>query len=259
MRSGPRFLIAIMLCLSPALATAADITCPQPLEDLRYSWRLKGPLAWVAGIAFPTSGNGSLKTNSPSANLLDTELLISGAENDGFYIYQSQIQESDARTVTSYHGYSWRDKRRSERTLFDYVKRLVRIRKENTERIEDRVKPLPQAAVRDVLTGIYFLRQNASKISSPVTSEIYSEGKMYPVVFKPLGTENITFKGMKLGTRKFEITAAPGLEKKWPGGVKVWLADDEAHTPLRIEIKRDFAALQLDLDSMRGCGADAAR
>jgi hypothetical protein len=64
---------------------------------------------------------------------------------------------------------------------------------------------------------------------------------------------------MKLGTRKFEITAAPGLEKKWPGGVKVWLADDEAHTPLRIEIKRDYAALQLDLDSMQGCGADAAR
>src|SRR5688572_21759004 len=148
MRPMPRFLILIMLCLSPALATGADIDCPQPREDLRYSWRLKGPLAWVAGIAFPTSGNGSLKTNSPSENLLDTELLISGAENDGFYIYQSQIQESDARTVTSYHGYAWRDKRRSERTLFDYVKRLVRIRKENTERIEDRVKPLPQAAVR---------------------------------------------------------------------------------------------------------------
>jgi hypothetical protein len=255
----PRFFLVMMLWVSPAFAMAPEIECRQPKEDLRYSWRLKGPLAWIAGIAFPTSGNGSLKTNSPSENLLDTELVISGAENEGFYIYQSRIQESDARTVTSYHGYAWRDKRRSERTLFDYVKRLVRIRKENTERIEDRVKPLPQTAVRDVLTGIYFLRQNAAKISTPVTSEIYSEGKMYPVVFKPLGTENISYKGMNLGTHKFEITAAPGLEKKWPGGVKVWLADDEAHTPLRIEIKRDYAALQLDLDSMQGCGADAAR
>jgi uncharacterized protein DUF3108 len=255
----PRFILAVILSLSSALATAGEVNCPQPKEDLRYSWRLKGPLAWIAGLAFPTSGNGSLKTNSPSENLLDTELLISGAENEGFYIYRSQIQESNARTVTSYHGYAWRDKRRSERTLFDYVKRLVRIRKENSERVEDRVKALPQAAVRDVLTGIYFLRQNAAKISSPVTSEIYSEGKMYPVVFKPLGTETITFKGVKLGTHKFEITAAPGIEKKWPGGVKVWLADDEAHTPLRIEIKREYAALQLDLDSMRGCGAEAAR
>jgi uncharacterized protein DUF3108 len=255
-----RLIIALALSLSASLAMAIDIECQQPKEDLRYSWRLKGPLAWIAGIAFPTSGNGSLKTNSRSGNLLDTELLISGKENDGFYIYQSQIQESSARTVTSYHGYAWRDKRRSERTLFDYVKRLVRIRRENTERIEDRVKPLPQAAVRDVLTGIYFLRQNAATISSPVTSEIYSEGKMYAVVFKPLGTETITFKGTKLGTHKFEITAAPGIDKKWPGGVKVWLADDEAHTPLRIEIKRDYTALQLDLDSMKACGgAEAAR
>jgi len=248
---------ALVLCvcalLFTSLAMAGEAACVPTgaSEELHYSWRLKGPLSWFAGLRFPTSGKGFLKTAEPEANVLDTELRISAASRrDGFYVYQSQMEEQGARTLMTYHGYAWRDKRRSERTLFDYVRRIARIRKENTERIENKEKAIPQGSVRDMLTGIYFLRQNAEQITQPLTSEIYSEGKLYPVLFRPLGEERLTIKGHQKDTWKFEITAAGGTEKKWPGGVRVWLSKDEKRTPLRIEIRRDLAALQLDLESM---------
>lgn len=244
------FLTLLVSMATTAFAVEPECASTRPSEELQYRWKLRGPLSWIAGLAFPTSGKGFLRTIQPRENILDTELRISGdSREDGFFLYHSQIDESAGRTLMTYDGYAWRDKRRSERTLFDYVKRLARIRRENTERVETRVKSIPHDSIRDVLTGIYFLRQNASQIHAPVTSDIYSGGKLYPVVFRPTGSEMITFQGEKISTRKFEITAAPGIEKKWPGGVKVWLSDDENHTPVRIEIKRDLAALQLDLGS----------
>lgn len=256
MRFLMRFAVLALLVsiAAPAIAVEPECDSATRSEDLQYRWKLRGPLSWIAGLAFPTSGKGTLRTMEARENILDTELRISGNSRDeGYFLYRSEIDESAGRTLMTYDGYAWRDKRRSERTLFDYVKRLARIRRENPERVENKVKPIPHDSVRDVLTGIYFLRQNASEIHAPLTSEIYSGGKLYPVVFRPTGSETITFRGEKVSTRKFEITAAPGIEKKWPGGVKVWLSDDENHTPVRIEIKRDLAALQLDLNSAQAC------
>jgi hypothetical protein len=50
----------------------------------------------------------------------------------------------------------------------------------------------------------------------------------------------------------FEIVDAPG-GKKWPGGVKVWVSDDERRIPFRIEILQSMASLQLDLQSVESC------
>lgn len=251
-----RLLLGILPLLAAPAALAGEVDCVSrgAAEELHYSWRLRGPLSWFAGLRFPTSGTGRLKTAAPEANLLDTELRISAASRDeGFYVYHSRMEEQGARTLMTYHGYAWKDKRRSERTLFDYVRQIARIRKESTQRVDVREKALPNGSVRDVLTGIYFLRQNAEKIIQPVVSEIYSDGKLYPVQFRPIGTESLVIHGRQLLTRKFEITAARGTQKKWPGGVRVWFSSDERHTPVRIEIRRGLAALQLDLESMQDC------
>lgn len=254
MRFARILLVVLPFLAPPALAGEGGCISTGAAEELHFSWRLRGPLSWFAGLRFPTSGTGLLKTAALEANLLDTELRISAASRDqGFYVYHSQIEEQGTRTVMTYHGYAWKDKRRSERTLFDYVRRIARIRKESTRRVVVKEEAIPSGSVRDVLTGIYFLRQNAKKITQPLVSEIYSDGTLYPVQFRPLGTESLVIDGRQQLTHRFEITAAPGLQKKWPGGVRVWLSNDANSTPLRIEIRRDFAALQLDLASMKDC------
>jgi len=148
-------------------------------------------------------------------------------------------------------------KARKERTIFDYVKRLARIRKETPEKVEDKVKPLTpdmlrDNSLRDILTAIYYLRQNADRIHGPMETSIYSDGKDYPVIFRPAEAQTCVIDGRRLNTSGFEIVDAPG-GRKWQGGVKVWLTQDERRIPCRIEIRQSFAMLQLDLSSIEAC------
>jgi Protein of unknown function (DUF3108). len=246
---------ATLLFAIPAAAT--DKTCLEygPSEQLRYSWRLRGGLAWIAGLRFPTSGTGQLSTSKEGPDAINSRLRITSGNGDhGFYEYASDMDSSGSRTVMSYHGYQWGGANRKEQTFFDYVKRLARIHKETPKGREYKVKMLPVESPRDILTGIFFLRQNAQNIDEPLASEIYSDGRLYPVLFRPTGSATIDFEGGKAVVRKFLITAAPGTEQKWPGGVEVWLTDDERRIPVRIELQRSFATFRLDLDRVEACG-----
>jgi hypothetical protein len=241
----------VLAAMLAGSSVAAVPVAPTPVtENFRYTWRLRGGLAWIASVRFPTSGEGHLTTvyHRTANPTVDTELKITAEETEGFYLYQSQIDDKSIKTLMTYHGYSWGEKSRHERTFFDYVKRLARIRKETSDDgVEHRVKAIPPREMKDVLTGIYYLRQKAMTLKAPVAMEIFSDGKLYPVMFRPEGFEEMTVAGKGVQTRTYRITAAPGAERKWPGGVRVWLTTDERHVPVRIEIHRSFATLRLDL------------
>ncbi|HEY5610174.1 MAG TPA: hypothetical protein VIL97_03125, partial [Thermoanaerobaculia bacterium] len=114
---------------SEAFAKPTPVVAPGAVEEFRYSWRLRGGLAWIAGLRFPTSGFGSLRTAHPveGESYIDSELLITSANaRDGFYMYQSHIDPAGDKTLMTYYGYAWGQKKRNERTLFDYIKRLAR-------------------------------------------------------------------------------------------------------------------------------------
>jgi Protein of unknown function (DUF3108) len=227
----------------------------QGTEELRYSWRLKGGVRFLAGLMFPTSGVGNLSTTVGASDTVHSELLITApaGKDGGFYAYESDIDSRGAKTLTTYAGYAWGKKSRSERTVLDYVKRLARIRKETPDGVENRVKKLPEggAEMRDVLTAIYFIRQNAHTITGPMQTNVYSDGKEYPVVLRPGERKNFVVDGKQTPARVYEIVDAPG-GKKWPGGIKVWLTADARRLPVRIEIQQSVASLQLDLQSIQG-------
>ena len=145
-------------------------------------------------------------------------------------------------------------KSRTERTIFDYVKGLARMRKQTPEEVENRVKKLPagEDEFRDILTAIHFLRQNADTLNAPMQTTVYSDGKEYPVIFKPGARRTFVIEGKQTPARGFEIVDAPG-GKKWPGGVTVWLTSDDRRIPVRIEIQQSLAALQLDLQKIESC------
>ena len=255
MRKLVKFSVAFLAAaILSSTAASAEAALPKS-EEFEYSWRLRGALSWIASLKFPTSGVGELKTSPlPDSGAIQTQLLITTpAGRDGFYLYRSDIDPSTTTTLVSYNGYEWGEKKKSERTLFDYVKKLLRIRKQDANQVENEVVPLPgnSGSMRDVLTGIYFLRQNADTLKAPLKTDIFSDGKIYSVVFSPGQSMTLDVNGQKMASRVFVITAAPGQRNKFPGSVKVWLSTDSRRVPLRIEVQRSLAALQLDITAIR--------
>jgi len=233
------------------LVSVSAFAASPSIEEFRYSWRLRGGVRLIAGLMFPTSGVGNLKTTF--GDTIHSELLITApnGKQGGFYAYESDMNEGGAKTLMTYHGYAWGKKSRNERTVFDHVKGLARIRKQTPEEVENRVKKLPETndEVRDILTAIVYLRQNATTLAAPVQTTIYSDGKEYPVVFKPGLSKPFTIEGKLVTARAFHIVDAPG-GKKWSGGVTVWLTNDDRRIPVRIEIQQSMASLQLDLQKV---------
>jgi hypothetical protein len=240
-----------VIALTMVVSASAFAANPGSVEEFRYSWRLRGGVRLLAGLMFPTNGVGNLRT-TVGGDSIYSELLITApnGKQGGFYAYESKMDE-DAKTLMTYHGYAWGKKSRNERTTFDYTKGLARINKETPEDKEYRVKKLPSAdgEYRDVLTAIYFLRQNAKTITAPMQTTIYSDGREYPVVFKPGVTKPFVIEGKSVSARAFHIVDAPG-GKKWSGGVTVWVTNDDRRVPVRIEIQQSVASLQLDLQKI---------
>ncbi|HEX7707917.1 MAG TPA: DUF3108 domain-containing protein [Thermoanaerobaculia bacterium] len=255
-RSG---VVALALVMSSA-AFAAEPGCSPSGEDFRYSWRLTGGARFLAGLVFPTSGAANLRTSFPQGAdaAIRSELLITSpnGRQGGFYSYESDIERRANRTLITSHGYAWGSKSRHERAVLDYEKGLARLEKKTPEGgVENRVKKLPEGdrQLRDMLTAIWYLRQESPRITGPVQTNIYSSGKEYPVIFRPLERRSFEVGGKATMARGFEIVGAPGGKKKWPGGVKVWISEDDRRTPVRIEISQGLAALQLDLRSVEAC------
>src|SRR4051812_31664549 len=118
----------IVLALTMVASVNLFAADPGSVEELRYSWRLKGGVRFIAGLMFPTTGVGNLRTTF--GDTIHSELLITApaGKQDGFFSYESQMDER-AKTLMTYHGYAWGKKSRNERTIFDYVKGLARINK----------------------------------------------------------------------------------------------------------------------------------
>jgi len=254
-----RTLVVCGVLMAVALPVApAELNChgAPNVEDFRYTWRVRGAIGWLAGLVFPTSGVGTMKTTFPVAGQphITSQLLITPTDgHGGFYVYESQMDTTAQTTLVSYHGYAWGKKSRKERTVFDYNSRVAQVHKETPEKAWDKTKPLPPQVGRDVLTAIYFLRENAAGIKAPISTVIYSDGDQYPVIFRPVGRRAFSFAGAQTNALGFEIVDAPG-GKKWNGGVKVWLSEDARRIPFRIEINESVASMQLDLTSVESCG-----
>jgi hypothetical protein len=249
-----RISVVALAMVVTASAFAGELQCNTgKTEEFQYSWRLRGGVRFLAGLMFPTSGVGNLKTTY--GEKVHSELLITApsGKKGGFYAYESDMDERGQKTFMTYHGYAWGKKSRNERTVFDYTKGQARIHKVTPDETENMVRKLPDAdQFRDILTAIHFLRANAKSINRPIQTAIFSDGKEYPVVFRPGERKMFNVEGKSTPAMAFDIIDAPG-GKKWPGGVKVWLSSDERRIPVRIEITQSLASLQLDLKSAESC------
>jgi hypothetical protein len=226
------------------MAQAVPSTSAAPAnERLHYSWSLKGALSWIARVAFPTSGNGTLETSSGSS--VHSRLTMNAPRQKGYAFYESQMVLDGSRTLVSSDGYAWNDRKEEQHVTFDYLKGLARVEKRSSDDgVETRVRKLQDATPQDVLTSIYFLRQNAAEITAPRRAQVYSGSKSYDFIFSPRAMTTMKFGEDTVRVRPFTITPVSSHQK---GEVRVWLTDDARRLPLKIEIDQKYATLKLDL------------
>jgi hypothetical protein len=209
-----------VLALGASTAGARD----QRDEEFRYRWRLTNLVGALAGIFLPNQGEGSLTVKTQQNGNLKTELLITSPQSrEGeYWRYGSEIDPDNLRALKAWSAYAWRGETKSK-----------------TEAIDAK-------GVLDIASGIYSIRRNPP--TRPRRMEIWSDGRVYPVVVIPKGEE---VRRLARGTVRTRHYAIRGVESRgrgrWKGKLDLWLATDPAATPVEIRISRNLADVRLEL------------
>lgn len=213
--------LAVVLLL-PAAGSAATI---QPNEEFRYRWQLRNFVGAVAGLFLPRQGEGSLTFKRTNGHL-KSELTITSPQSkqEGYFRYGSEIDVRTLQPIRAWSSYSWRGESKSK-----------------NEAVE-------KDGVLDVAAGIYAIRSDPPTKSRRM--EIWSDGKIYPVVVIPLGVETRKLPHGKIQARHYSIRGVnlPG-QRRWKGKLDLWLTTDAAATPVEIVISRNMADVRMELMS----------
>ncbi len=223
MRSRLLLLLPVLVLVASTVAGASE-SAGIHHERYHYRWHLSRFLGFVAGLFFPSEGDGLLIFEPlPSGNLKSELLVTSESSRLGeYWRYGSELNPQTGRTLRAWSSYSWRG-----------------------ETSEKSGKVETDKAI-DIASGIYLLRQDPP--TKPRSLEIWSDGKIYPVVVVPLGLEDRKLAGRQVEARHLSIRGVekPG-ERHWKGKLDIWLATDPEATPLEIRIERRGAGLHLEL------------
>ncbi len=221
---GTLFLALSLALLMPAEPAFARQEAPGLDEEFRYQWQLRNFVGTLAGMFLPNRGEGSLTFKTGKDGHLKSELLITSSESKAgeYFRYGSEVDTRTLRPIRAWSAYSWRGEAKTKND------------------------PITQEGVLDIAAGIYAIRQDP-----PVRSrrmEIWSEGKVYPVVVIPKGDDRRKVQGKNTVVRHYEVRgiSLPG-RRKWKGKMDLWLAKDEAATPVELVISRAMADVHMRL------------
>jgi hypothetical protein len=202
---------------------------PRADEEFQYRWQLRNFLGTLAGLFLPNRGEGSLTFKKDGNGHLRSELFITSdaAKQGEYFRYGSEVDTRTLQPIRAWSAYSWRGETKSKNA------------------------DVSQDGVLDIASGIYAIRQDPPQKSRRM--EIWSDGKIYPVVVIPDGIETRTLKdGKKVQVQKFSIRGIDVPDRRrWKGRLDLWLTRDEAATPVEILISRNLADVHLELKSLR--------
>jgi hypothetical protein len=225
MRHDRRLLLVACLTLALLLQGGRPGAAAGPAdEEFRYRWRLRNFVGAVAGLFLPNEGEGSLTFTRLDNGNLRSELTITSpkSQRGEYFRYGAEIDPGRLQTLKAWSSYSWRGEAKSK-----------------TEEIA-------RGGVLDVASGIYAIRQDPPKTSRRM--EIWSDGKVYPVVVIPRGMERREVGDRKILARHYSIRGVDIRgQRRWKGKLDLWLANDPAASPVEISISRNLADVRLEL------------
>lgn len=214
----PAGLLAALLATAPARGQVKPVD-----EEFRYRWQLRNFIGTVAGLFLPNHGEGELTFRRNNGRLTSELLITSSASRQGEYFrYGSEMDIRTQQPIRAWSAYVWRGESKTKSA------------------------PIEQDGVLDIASGIYSIRQDPP--DKPRRMEIWSDGRIYPVVVVPLKPEKRKLGGKTVEANHYSIRGVeiPG-RRKWKGKLDLWLAQDEAATPLEILISRNLADVHLEL------------
>jgi hypothetical protein len=214
--------MAAAVLLFPRLGGSVE-GIPPVNEEFRYRWQLRNLMGAVAGLFLPNQGEGSLTFERTNGHL-KSELTITSPQSkkEGYFRYGSEVDIRTLQPIRAWSSYSWRGESKSKNEA---------VKKEG---------------VLDVAAGIYAIRSNPPV--KPRRMQIWSDGKIYPVVVTPVGTEVRNLPRGKVTARHYSIRGVNLRgERRWKGKLDLWLANDEAATPVEILISRNMADVRMEL------------
>jgi hypothetical protein len=223
-------LAGALLTLAPMLGTPGEGAAPEaPValdEQFQYRWQLKNFVGAVAGLFLPRQGEGSLTFKTTNGHLRSELVITSSASRQGEYFrYGSEVDKKTLHPIRAWSAYSWRGESKSK-----------------SEEIEAQ-------GVLDVAAGIFAIRSDPPAKARRM--EIWSDGKIYPVVVMPLGIETRRLSGKSIRTRHYSIRGVSLPDRrKWKGKMDLWLSTTEAATPVEILISRNLADVRMELKSI---------
>jgi hypothetical protein len=220
--------LAFVVALVATLALpAAGWAAPPGDEAFHYRWSLRNFVGVIAGLFLPRQGDGELTSKMQPNGHLTSELTITSGGHEGeYWRYGAEIDLEHLQPLRAWSSYVWRGRSKSKNSDID------------------------QKGVMDIVSGIYSIRHDPPTRSRRLA--IWSDGDIYDVVVIPRGTEQRTLAdGTAVATRHYAIRGVdlPGKDE-WKGKIDLWLALDDAATPVVIQISRALADVRLDLKSM---------
>jgi hypothetical protein len=204
---------------------AAEAQAQIPDEEFQYRWQLRNFVGTLAGLFLPNRGTGSLTFQKENGRLRSELLITSELSDQGEYFrYGSEIDSRTLKPIRAWSSYSWRGETKSK-----------------TDRIEDE-------GVLDIASGIFSIRRDPPE--KPRRMEIWSDGKVYPVVVIPMGEVQRKVGGRQVAVNHYSIRGVRLPDRRrWKGKLDLWLAQDETSTPVEILISRNMADVHLELQN----------
>lgn len=217
-------LVALLLPIFAFAESEAGGSSLPDEEVFRYRWSLVGFGGLLASLFLPDEGEGVLKYRRNARGHVISDLLITSddSKKGEYWRYGSEIDPRRGESRRAWSSYRWRGEEKS---------------KEQTIEVP---------GVRDIVAGIRSLRLDPP--DTPRRMEIWSDGKLYPVVVIPRNREKRPVGSREVSARRYTIRGVDVEGRnRWKGSMELWLADDATSTPVEIQLERSLAKLRLRL------------
>lgn len=221
-------LLAALLLLGTSSVTAEAEGSPLPdRETFEYHWSLVGFGGLIARLFLPSHGEGILTYEREADGTVVSDLLITSehSKEGEYWRYGSVIDTRKGESIRAWSSYRWRGEEKSKE------------------------QDVEEPGVRDIVAGIRALRLDPPDKPRPM--EIWSDGKIYPVIVIPKNREMRRLGDREVPVRRYTVR---GVEMegrgRWKGSMELWLAKDPVSTPVEIQLERSLAKLRLELESV---------
>lgn len=164
-------------------------------------------------------------------------------------INMSWIAEDVSRSTGYWQSVKEGSYARDEWLIFNYDTNTYTIHKKDKKgRLEHKPHTFEGSAVVDMLSSLYFVRNQELPLKGEVYFDIVNRGDQYPLKVRVLGKEKVKVKAGKFDCILVEpMISGEGIFVSKGKSLKVWLTDDEYKMPVKMAVEVFIGSVKAEL------------